>query len=218
GEAKVNPKSVEERRNSISLKCHPAMFDLAQLWRDSIEAFMKLGPNPSKKAIAEIESRFDAKLEEIRRQHSGAVPPDPNRFAAQIIFSKAAIESESDALGVAEQLHWQRHRVAMRHDVARLAAPDWDVSCRVQCTVSDLEQLRCGQGPIQAPKVDLEHGSLFEVLWGFGIERLTSEELAVFFDDACTCGCEAHDPEMLSRQRLRFRRALERNKAADSPG
>jgi hypothetical protein len=217
GEAKLNPKSVEERRNSILRKCHPAMFEFVLIWREGIDALKKMGPSPPKEAIAEIENKFYEKLEEIHREYSGAVSPEPNRFAAQIIFSKSAMESNSDALGVTEWLHFERHRVPMQHDAARLSARDWDASRRLQRTVSDLEQLRCGGGPIQAFKTDREHWSLFATLWGLGIEKLTSDELAVFFDDVCACWSETHEPESLTKQRARFRRVLDKAQASNAP-
>jgi hypothetical protein len=213
GEAKLNAKSLDESRRSIGAKCHPAMSELAQVWGDSIEALKSLGPNPSREVIAEIQNKLDERIKEIQRQYSGPVPPAPNTFAAQTIFSKSAIESESDALGVVEWLHWERHRVSMQRDAEGMKKRDWNASRRAQRTVSDLEQLRCGRGPIQPFKVDMEHWSFFEVLWGLGIEGLTPEELAIFFGDFCPCGSETHEPESLKKQRARFRKALEKAQA-----
>jgi hypothetical protein len=209
GEAKLSAKSLDERRRSIGAKCHPAMSELAQVLGDSIEALKSLGPNPSKEAIAEIQTELDERIGEIQRQYSGPVSPAPNTFAAQTIFSKSAMESESDALGVVEWLHWERHRVPMQPDAKAMHNRDWDASRRLQRTMHDLEQLRCGKGPIQPFKVDMDHWSFFEVLWCSGIEGLTPDELAIFFDDFCPCCSEMHEPESLKKQRARFRKALE---------
>ena len=213
GDPKPNPKSlqerIQERRNSIAAKCHPAIFELAQLWGESIEAFKNLGPNPPRELIAKIETRVDERLKEIHRQYSGPVPPAPKTFAAQTILSKPAMESESDARGVIEWLHWERHKVPLKQDVQKAQGGDWNASRRVQRTVSDLEQIRCGKSPIRPFKCNLEHWNMFETLWGFGLERLTPEELAIFFGDFCPCGAETHEPDAMEKQRGRFKKALE---------
>jgi len=209
GQAKVRDRVVgpaEKRQESILAKCHPALFELAPLWKEAMQEIKRLGASPAVERVAELKGRIERKLEDIKRRHSGPVPPPPNTFTAQIIHSEAI---ESEAEGVAEWLHFERHRVPLKADVAKHRARDRSATHRILRTASDLARLYCGQR-IQPFKSDLEHSGMFENFWGFGLERLTSEELADFFDWYCPCGSEGHDPEALKRQRDRFKRTLSR--------
>ncbi|HVB56738.1 MAG TPA: hypothetical protein VNE63_09955 [Candidatus Acidoferrales bacterium] len=198
----------KKRQAAIVEKCHPATFEMAQLWKDSIEARKAMGPNPPHELIAGIEDRVEKRLTEIHLKYSGPVQPEPDRFAAQMIFSDAALKSESDAQGVAEAIHFQRHKTPAKRDAEKMRAKDWKASRRIQRTIADLEQLRCGQGPIEPFKGNEEHWNMFETLWGMGLEKLTPEELTVFFDKYCPCDSKAHEPDALKNLRARFRKAL----------
>jgi len=212
GEPKPLNERLEElakkRQASIEEKCHPAIFEMAQLWKGSEIARKAMGPNPPHKLIAGIQDRVEKRLTEIHRKYSGPVQPEPNRFAAQVIFSDEALKSESDGIGIAESIHFQRHKTPAKRDAEKMRAKDWKASRRIQRTIADLEQLRCGQGPIEPFKGNVEHWSMFELLWGMGLEKLTPEELAIFFDKYCPCDSETHAPDTLKKLRARFKRAL----------
>lgn len=212
GEPRLPVERVKEltdkRHESIVSKCHPAIFEFAQLLKESIEASKSLGPNPPHELVAEIEARTERGLAEIKRKYSGPVQPAPNTFAAQIIFSDEALTSNSDALGIAEAIHFARHKTPAKVDAKKRAQRNWDASRRILRTTSELEQLRCGKGPLPPFKGHLDHGSMFTILWNFGIEKLTAEELADFFDTYCPCGLQEHDPDALKKHRARFKRIL----------
>jgi hypothetical protein len=200
-------KHVEKLHESIVVKCHPAIFEVAQLWKELIEAIKNLGPKPPTELLQTIEGRMEEETERIRRKYSGDVQPAPNTFAVQTIFSDSALQSESDSQGITEWLHWERHRSTFKQDAEKRLAKDFDASQRVLRTASDLERLRCEKGPIQPFKGNLEHWNMFEVLWGYGLEKLSPEELAEFFDSYCPCG-EPHDADALKKTRNRFRKTL----------
>jgi len=195
GEPNLPVKRTEERFDkiweSITSKCHPAIFELGQLWKE----------NPSSE-------RMEKRLREIHRKYSGPIPPAPNTFATQIIFRNETLASRDDGLGIAEALHFERHRSPLKVDLRKILARDFKASKRILRTLNELEQLRCGKGPIPPFKSNLEHSGIFEALWGFGIEKLTSEELATFFDQYCRCGSDAHDPDALKKHRARFQTTL----------
>jgi hypothetical protein len=201
-------RRVEQHQEAIVAKCHPAIFELAQLWKEPITAFNELGPNPPPEIFAELEADFDKRSDEIKRKYSGPVPPEPGTFAAQVIFSDAALTSTSDEQGVAELIHFERHRTPPKVDSRKRSAKDYDASQRILRTAGDLEALRCNR-KIQAFKGEIEHRNMFENLWGFGLEKLTPEELVFFFDKYCPCG-EVHDPDALKKFRNRFRQLLQR--------
>lgn len=190
-------------------KCHPAIFELAQLWKESIAARNSLGVDPPSEILAELAAGFEKRLEEIQRKYSGNVPPDPNRFAAQVIFSDVALKSESDHLGVVEWIHFERHRTPLKMDVGKRSAKDYEASRRILRTAGDLEALRCNRTIPAFKGGETEHRSMFETLWGFGLEKLTPEELALFFDAYCPCE-KVHDPDALKKARNRLRQVLER--------
>jgi hypothetical protein len=202
-------RRVEQRQEAIVAKCHPAIFEIAQLWKESIAACNSLGADPPPEILAELEASFEKRSEEIHRKYSGAVPPEPNTFATQIMFSSAALESKSDQLGVSEWIHFERHRTPLKVDVEKRSAKDYEASRRILRTGGDLEALRCNR-KIQAFKGgEIEHRSMFETLWGFGLENLTPEELALFFDEYCPCD-KVHDPDALKKSRNRFRLVLQK--------
>jgi hypothetical protein len=201
-------RRVAQRQEAIVAKCRPAIFELAQLWKESIAALNSLGSNPPPEILAELEAGFEKQSEEIRRKYSGSAPPDLNSFAAQVMFSNAALESKLNDQGVAEWIHFGRHRTPLKVDVGKRSAKDYEASRRILRTAGDLEALRCNR-KIQAFKGEIEHRSMFETLWGFGLENLTPEELVLFFDEYCPCG-KVHDPDALKKSRNRFMRVLQK--------
>lgn len=213
GEPSLPDERVKEltkkHYEGIAAKCHPAIFEMAQCWKEAIEDLKKLGSTPSAEATQKLEARLHEQTEQIRRKYSGKIPPPPGHFAAQVIFTEKSLGSADQSQGFAEWLHFQRHGTPLKSDTDKTLAKDWKASRRLQRTVSDVERLRCGQGPIRPFKADLEHWNMFEVLWGFGIESLTPTELADFFDTYCPCNSgEPHDPDALGKQRKRFQDAL----------
>jgi hypothetical protein len=198
---------AEKRQHSIQLKCHPALFELAPLWKESITEFKRLGPNPPKERVAELEQKFNRRLDEIQTKYSGPQPPAPNSFAAQTIFRNE--EGVPDADGIADWIHFDRHKIPLKNDLERRKNKDWDSASRVLRTETDMERLRCGK-PIRPFKGHLEHQNVFENFWGFGIDKLSPEELADFFNQFCPCNSEGHDPDALKKHRARFKRSIER--------
>lgn len=198
-------KLAEKRRNSILQKCHPAVFELAPLWKVSITEFRALGPTAPKQLVTDIEQKFGTRLQEILQKYSGPQLPAPNTFAAQVIFRNE--ENMSDDDGIADWLHFDRHKVPLKDDLKKRQDRDWNGTSRVLRTMSDLEQLR-HERPIRPFKGNLDHQSMFENFWGFGVEKLSPDELADFFDQFCPCGCEGHDPDALKKHRTRFKRSI----------
>ena len=196
---------ADRRRKSIRLKCHPALFELAPLWKESITNFKRLGSNAPKERVAELEQKFNKRLDEIQAKYSGSQPPAPNTFAAQTIFRNE--EGMSDADGIADWIHFDRHKIPLKDDLEGRQNRDWDSTNRVLRTVTDIEQLRCGK-PIRPFKGNLEHQNMFENFWGFGIEKLSPEELTDFFNQFCPCDIEGHDPDTLKKHRARFKRSI----------
>jgi hypothetical protein len=182
---------------------------MAKLWKDVIEGLKKAGKNPPKEAVDQLNSTFEKRVVEINARYPDLAQFNSQAFTDQSIFSDEAFQAGSgDYRGIIEWLHFERHRVPFKHDLREMKNGNWDASLRVQRTFGDAEKLRCKRGPILPFKGNLEHSNIFESFWGLGIERLTEEELADFFDKYCPCGLEAHDPNALTKHRRRFEKGL----------
>src|SRR2546425_12984540 len=105
--ALVRVKETREKHSEeIAEKCHPAIFELAALWKEHIQRLNALGDNPP--AVAVLEARTDQRLDEILRKYSQVAPTVPNALATLTVFSKAALTSKIDEQGIVEGLHWLR--------------------------------------------------------------------------------------------------------------
>lgn len=173
-----------------------------------MEALKRVGPNPSKEAAADIEAECSKRTTEINNRYPELANIETRKYKAESIFSEAAFVSPSTLQGLMEWLHFERHRIPFKQDAERTQAGNWEASRRIQRTIADAEQIRCGGGPILPFQGNLEHSNIFENLWGLGIENLTQEELADFFDKYCPCGIENHDPGALKKHRDRFQKAI----------
>lgn len=208
GEALVRVKEARERSNDeIVQNCHPAIFELAALWKEHIQGLNALGNTPPVELIAALESRTERKLKEIHRKYSETAPSIPNAPATLTIFSEVALSSKIDEQGIAEGLHWLRHKTPLQQDVAKMESKDGRAARRVMQTGIEYEALRCDRQKPRPFKNDLEHFTLFWALWDFGIGSLSPEALTDFLNDYCPCGTD-HDPNALRKQRGRFQKSL----------
>jgi len=73
-------------------------------------------------------------------------------------------------------------------------------SDKIQRILQDAHQLRYGE-PVLAPKGKIDHRAIFDFGLGRGLEHLTAEELADFFDNFCPFCTAGHSPDALRRQR-----------------
>jgi hypothetical protein len=204
---------LQARLKSIQEKCHPAMFEFAQTFKELIEAMRNAGPKPSKEAVEGIEARLELRTAEINHQYPDLAQFNSQAFIEKSIFSESALTTDSaDSKGVFEWLHFERHGIPFKQDEEDAKKGDWEASRRIQRTIGDAEQLRCGKGPIIPFQGNLDHSTIFAMTWSLGIEKLTQEELADFFDKYCPCLIEAHDPDALKKHRAHFKRSLENNR------
>jgi hypothetical protein len=80
---------------------------------------------------------------------------------------------------------------------------------RVLRTVADYEAIRCEQKKPKPFKGKIDHSNIFQFGLGpLGLQNLTAEELAIFFDAFCPSCHNAHNGDALRRQRTEFLKAL----------
>jgi hypothetical protein len=108
-----------------------------------------------------------------------------------------------ESKGFADTLHFYRHLTPLGTDIEKANNEDQEARNRVYRTAQDLLALQFGQGPLAKTKANLDHVNIFEFGLGLGLEKLTAEELAEFFDAVCWCGQE-HDADTLKKQRQRM--------------
>jgi hypothetical protein len=107
-------------------------------------------------------------------------------------------------------MHFVRYGIPLRADLKKREHGDWKATKRVLRTEWKYEELRCHQKTFSGKfKCDFDHWQMFVVLWSLGIEELTPEELADFFDWFCYCG-EEHSAEGLKKQRGRLQKLLKK--------
>ena len=204
-------KGIENRVAAIQRKIHPALPELLNALKEAEAAWKSLSTSDRRPGrLKEIETQFEEELDRIQRKYSGPVQPPKGTFGVEGIYSESALTSGPEEAAVAEYVHWHRHKKSFGKDTQGMKAKDHAASRRVQRTFSDYEMLRCGQGPIKPFKGDADRWDLFAAGWGLGLEQLSPEELADFADWYCFCGGKEHNADNLKQQRLRFKKAREK--------
>jgi hypothetical protein len=112
-----------------------------------------------------------------------------------------------------ELLHLQRHGTSRGADEKVARDGDTKAMKRLYRTRQDLLAIQFKQGPLRPPKISIDHLYMFAFGLCLGLEELTAEELAEFFDMHCWCGGKVHDPDALKKQRQRIKKIL-----ASAPG
>ena len=110
---RLERETEEHLSHEIFQACHPAIFEIATVWKQSIEGLKALGHNPPRELLAEIDARERKRLAEIKQTYSGPVNPPPGTFATDIIFSAGQNEKGRP---LAEFLHWERHKTPLSKD------------------------------------------------------------------------------------------------------
>jgi hypothetical protein len=94
---------------------------------------------------------------------------------------------------------------------------DGEASRRFQRTFADYEAIRCDKQKPKPFKGKIDHSNMFQFGLGLGLENLTAEELAIFFDRFCPSCRDAHNKDALRRQRTEFLEALASAKQPETP-
>jgi hypothetical protein len=152
--------------------------------------------------VRELWRETDEKLVDIDKRYK------PFLFNP-LAFSYLTLDPpSSDAEGIFEWLHFQRHgegywTTAMKDANGEVGA--WD---RISRTERDFRLAVRGQGSVKPFRFDVVHQQLLELVISFENERLTAEELVECFDSYCGCGRKHHDLSTLRRMRARLEEDL----------
>jgi hypothetical protein len=216
-------------------KLHPAFVEMADAYRKFMVEFEAIleearrseeaaGPNMSsgqKLRIAarvvssrdELTSRFDKKIAEIDNRHKPLEPsPLCYPYLSLTDLPKEISHEERDAQTLFEWIHWERHHESAKKDAEADSQGDLDAFERLSRTGREWRIITFKKGPIKPFQGGIYHQDLLGMGLSFasGMEKLTAEELADFFDTYCPCDTEIHDSGALRKQCLRLIEDLER--------
>jgi hypothetical protein len=205
---------MEGQSDSWKQKVHPLFIETARVYRDAVQAFMALGPNPPAEKVSEIDGRYSQELEEVRSRYAQAqytpTADDPLDIILVDVGPSSWPPSQRELnQAFLEHLYWKRYNEPLWIALQKENAGDLDALPRVFRVAADYERVRFGKGPIKPAKGDPDHAALFELGLDLGLSTLTEEELADCFDAACPCG-KIHDPDALKKQRSRKQKALQK--------
>jgi hypothetical protein len=194
--------------SSWKAKIHPALVDFATLYKESVAAWKALGPNPSWERIAPIDEKRQEKLEEIRKKYADVRLGSSAFDLIYVDGPTAWPPSQRDKdQGFLENTYWKHYKEPLWIALQKVQQGDINAYRRVTRIGEYYQRRRVGQGPMKPAKGDPDHSDLLEMGLDMGLDRLTPEELADFFDAFCPCG-KIHDADALKKQRLRTRKAL----------
>lgn len=189
----------------------------ASIEKECKSALTALGPAPKaerrtevlqrrEKKIGELSEKCDAELIKINSRYPD-VPESPLSYPWLQAARSGPLTSEKETAGLLECLHFERHGEALVTTVAKANAGDINALRKLQRTDEDTFRMRHRKGPLKGFQGDPCHRGLLQIGLCFGIEKLTSEELADCFEEYCPCGT-THDADALGKQRRRFIREL----------
>lgn len=199
------PRDFLKVTKGLSEKIYPVLPAFLKAYGEAIKGWRALSPNPPAELLAKIETRLKDELEQVAREYPRVPVPV---LLATVLRDLLPEEQEIDeGKGLNDTLHFYRHLRPLATDIEAVNNGDKEARKRVYRTARDLLALQFGQGPLAKTKANLDHLNIFEFGLGLGLERLTADELAEFFDAVCWCGQE-HDADGLKKQRQRIIKIL----------
>lgn len=218
-------------------KLQPGFFDLARLWREATERWIQVEnrcqaglatlaasalPESRSKIVGQranelrdLQEWCDQRLQAIHAKYPSLAEP-PLAYAWVQQARLGLLDKAKQEVGFLEFLHFERHGEALQETQIQAAEGDLGAFHKLQRTREDAFRVQHGKGPIKKFQGDPFHRDLLEIGLCFGMEKLTSEELADCFEEYCPCG-RAHDSDSLKKQRRRLIQELSRiNKEKDA--
>lgn len=210
---KLHPTFIE-----IALAYRQGMLELADIQREAEQWLRDSASKPDilAQVAKQVETRrkkldeeFEKSLVGAERKH-GPLAPSPLCYPYFTVLSRNSPAEQREPRGLAEFLHWERHHESL--EKAEQADSEGDISAwdRIARTAKDWRTIFFKKGPIKPFQGGAHHQDIFG--WGLsfesGMEKLTADELASFFDKVCPCE-KIHDSRALKKQLARLRKDLE---------
>jgi hypothetical protein len=197
-----------------------SMLELANILEQAKKEERALGRNITsqdklgiaKRVISRREERlqrFEKEIVDIDGQYK-PLPASALCFPYMTGLGQENQSADNEAYTFAEWLHWERHRESLQNATeadkqGNLSA--WD---RIARTAKEWRTIVFKKGTIKPFQGGIYHRDIFQFGLSFasGMEKLTGEELAEFFDFYCPCG-KTHDARALQKQLVRLLKDLE---------
>ncbi len=155
---------------------HPLFLEWAEIYQEMCTALSALGPNPASELTKTIRARTEKRLAQL----SGNLP---NQLRSKGIITPGCTTEDEEFFA---WMCWRR----FRKPLWKLVQEEWDGSVKAAKNLvrlrEDWQQLGRGQ-ELKPFKGHLDHHQILEVGLSLGLEKLTAEELADFFDQICPC-------------------------------
>ena len=125
------------------------------------------------------------------------------------LVAEADVKEPSDDPFMLSWLSWYKFGKTWRQVLHERSAGSWKASQQMVAIIRDFERWKFGKlDPNQMHfKIDRIHFNLMAFGLDFGLDQLTSDELAECFDALCSCG-KRHEPENLRKLRGRIFKSL----------
>lgn len=212
-------------------KLHPAfieiadankrvMLALASILKNAKEAEEALGSRITPQQKIEIANRVISEHDKLLELSANEIADIDNRYKplpestlcypylTDLGPGHRSADSESRALF--EWLHWERHHESLTNATEADNRGDLSAWDRIARTARDWRTIFHKKGAIKPFQGGTYHQDIFQIGLSFasGMEKLTGEELAEFFDFFCPC-MTIHDARALQKQLARLLKALE---------
>lgn len=206
-------------------KLHPAFVEMAKVYKkvmlvlsvtvaEAKREERAVGRNITADHKLQITNHVTVKRDELFEQLDRELGEIDNRYkplpASNLCFPYMDLVPEKESRLFFQWLHWERHHEAA--EAAEEADRHGDISAwdRLARTARDWRIIFHRKGAIKPFQGGTYHQDIFQCGLSFasGMEKLTGEELADFFD--CVCPCEEiHDTRALQKQLARLVKDLE---------
>ena len=203
-----------KRRDEVDSDCRNALLTLRNEPASKLETEVRSILEQRAKNIEDLQESVDRKLIDINARYP-CPPENPLAYPWLQQGYSGHMDGEKEAAGLLKWLHFERHGEALDKTVMQANAGNLDALHKLQRTQEDAFRIQHGRGPLKKFQGDPYHRDLLQIGLCFGMEKLTSEELADCFEEYCPCGKE-HDADALKKQRGRLVRELRAMNQRDS--
>jgi len=217
---RVTNRSAKKREHSrtteeletFRTKLQPSYLRFAEIYRDAVrelKEIQKLGL--SRERLNEATGNLGRKItEQMIRELAPITPADLPDLAGSDAFYNAAFEilesedaTRAHEIAILEFDAENRYHQPFLSIAKSHANGDKHATAKFYRLLLDRENVRYGCG-LPGFKGNIDHRILMSCGLGSGLENLSAEELAAFYDEFCPCRVDGHDSDDLRKLRKRI--------------
>lgn len=196
------------------------MLELASIQNEADSALRTAPADRLSTLTLEVTRRVETRRNQLLEQMEKSIvdidakhkplPPSRLCFPYLSMLGGAIPAEDREPKGLFEWLHWERHHESLENATEADNRGDLSAWDRIARTARDWRTIVFKKGTIKPFQGGAYHQDIFQFGLSFasGIENMTAEELAYFFDEACPCQ-KIHDARALKKQFARLVKDLE---------